>query len=376
MASLRPASTRLCSSCLRLYTPIPFSRSFTSSPRRRPPSLTPGHLPTFQPTSSPALNDLLSTFRNNVFLPAQLSPHQRNLIYRTKNHHLLKGEEPATAMIGSEVVQMVPLNRFRDEPGTNSSLAKVLDLMDEAGGDAWQNLPEFLMGLKSSKRKLTGNQIEKIARRACQAKQEGLVKQCCLRPNDTGLAFWQIGVVRELMWAAFRRAHDGGWEGDGLKGGLKFAEDLWILLQDPWDRKLKRNPSINAMHRPEIVGVMVQLHAAKLASLGKGEDETKNLKKYVKILLAIWDNAELGLPKDSNDANHKLLMWTPVWYGMRTARQLLSNDHEMRHELGMKLAHEIEPVLQHARDLELARPPQEGIRRGAKLYDALSNFSR
>lgn len=271
---------------------------------------------------------------------------------------------------------MVPLDRFSDEPGTYPSLSKILDLMDEAGGDAWQNFPGFLIGLKSSKRKLTGNQIAKVARRACQAKQEGLVKQCCLRPNETGLAFWQIEVVRELMWAAFRRAHEGSWEGHGLRSGLKFAEDLWISLQDPWDRKTKGDPSINAMHRPEIVGVLVQLQAAKIASLGKEGEDTEKLKKYVKILLAIWDNAELGLPKDSTDANLKLLMWTPVWYGMRTASHLLGDDNELRKELGMKLAQDLEPVLQHARDLERAKPLQEGTRRGAKLYDALSKFSK
>ncbi|MCJ1265001.1 hypothetical protein MMC22_004876 [Lobaria immixta] len=372
MASLRPASTRFCSSCLRLATPIPMSRSFTTSPTRRK-----GYLPTFHPTGSAELDELLSTFRTNIFFPAQLSAAQRNLVFRKKYHHLLTGDEPATATIGSEVVQMVPLDHLRDEPNTDSSIARVLDLMGEAGDDAWQNLPEFLMGLRSSKRKLRGYQMEKIVRRACLAKKEGLVKQCCMRVGDTGLGLWELGAVKELMWAALQRAYEGGWEKDGLRRGLKFAEDLWLLMHDPrHQRRSKGKPLVWPRHRPEVVGVLVQLQAAATASLGEGENRGEKLKEYVKILLATWKNGELGLPRNWHDANQKLLTWTPVWHGMKTARQLLGDDKEMRNNLGMKLVQEVEPVLQRARDLVLTRPPQEGVRRGAKLYDALSNFSQ
>lgn len=272
---------------------------------------------------------------------------------------------------------MVPLDHSRDEPNTDSSIARVLNLMGEAGDDAWQNLPEFLIGLKSSKRKLKGHQIEKIVRKACRAKKEGLVKQCCMRVEDTGLGLWELGAVKELMWAALRRAYEGGWEKDGLRRGLKFAEDLWLLMQDPRHHgRSKGTLSVWPRRRPEVVGVLVQLQAATTASLGEGENRGEKLKEYVKILLATWKNAELELPRDWNDANQKLMMWTPVWHGMKTARQLLGDDKEMRNILGVKLVQEVEPVLQRARDLVLTSPPQEGARRGAKLYDALSNFSQ
>lgn len=280
--------------------------------------------------------------------------------------------------IGSEVVQMVPLNHLRDEPNTDASIRRVLDLMGEAGGDAWQNLPGFLIGLKSAKRKLKGYQMEKIARRACLAKREGLVKHCCMRVKDTGLGLWELGVVRELMWAASRRAHEGSWEGDGLKRGLEFAEGLWLMLQDPLHQyqKPKEKHFVDPLRRPEIVGVLVQLHAARTAALEEERKKPDKLKKYVEILLAIWNKEDLGPPKDWNDANEKLMMWTPVWHGMKTARQLLDDDTGIRKELGIKLVEDVEPVLHKARKLVLTRPPQEGTRRGAKLYDALSNVSQ
>lgn len=285
------------------------------------------------------------------------------------------GEVPATATIGSEVVQMVPLDHLRDEPGTDSSIARVIDLMDEAGDDGWNNLPEFLIGLNSSNRELKSYQMEKIVRRACLAKKEGLVKQCCMRVGDTGLGLWNVGVVRELMWTASRRAQEGGWEKDGLRRGLKFAQDLWLMLQDPRHRKPNGERFVDPMRRPEVVGVLVQLQAVKTAALGEGSSKAETLKRYVEILLATWNNAELELPKDWNDANHKLLIWTPVWHGMKTAQQVSGDDTQMRKELGKKL-HDVEPVLQQARHLVLTRPPQEGVRLGAKLYDALSNFSQ
>lgn len=271
---------------------------------------------------------------------------------------------------------MLPLDHLRDEPDIDSSIARVLDLIGEAGDDAWQNLPEFLIGLKLSNRKLKGYQMEKIVRRACLAKKEGLMKQCCMRVGDTGLGLWEVGVVRELMWAALRRAYEGGWGKEGLRRGLKFAEDVWLLLQDPRHQKPKGKPSVHPMRRPEIVGVLVQLQAATTASLGEGANKREALKKYVETLLALWNKEELKLPTDWNDANHKLLMWTPVWHGMKTARQLLGDNKEMSKKLGMKLAQDLEPLLQRARDLVRTRPPQEGVRRGAKLYDALSNFSQ
>lgn len=286
------------------------------------------------------------------------------------------GEEPATAAIGSEVVQMVPLNHLRDEPNTDASIRKVLDLMGEAGDGAWQNLPGFLIGLKSAKRKLKGYQMVKIARRACLAKKEGLVRQCCMRVTDTGLGLWEPAVVRELMWAASRRAHEGGWEGDGLKRGLEFAEGVWSMLQEPLhqDLKPKDKAFVDPLRRPEVVGVLVQLHAAKTAA---ERNKTDTLKKYVKILLATWNKDDLGTPENWHDANQKLMMWTPVWHGMKTARQLLDDDPGMRKELGIKLVKDVEPVLHKARNLVLTTAPaQERPPRGAKLYDALSTVSQ
>ena len=93
------------------------------------PSYNIGYLPTFHPTSSPALDELLSTFRTNIFLPAQLSAAQRKLVFRKKNHHLLTGDEPATATIGSEVVQMLPLDHLRDEPDIDSLILSAKQAM-------------------------------------------------------------------------------------------------------------------------------------------------------------------------------------------------------------------------------------------------------
>lgn len=272
---------------------------------------------------------------------------------------------------------MVPLDHLLDEPKTDLSVSRVLDLMGEAGDDAWQNLPEFLMGLKSAKRKLKDFHMEKIVRRACLAKKEGLMKQCCMRVEDTGVGLWDIGIVRELMWAALRRAYDGRWEKDALRRGLKFAEDVWLLLQDPRHQTPDGKRLVDPMRRPEVVGVLLQLQAANTAALGGGREETEKLQKYVKILLAVWDHTEFGRPKDWNDANLKLMMWTPLWLGMKTARQVLGNGTEMGEKLRMNLVHDVEPVLQRARDLILTNPPQEGkTRRGAKLYEALSKFSQ
>lgn len=283
---------------------------------------------------------------------------------------------------------MRPLDRLRDEPATDPSIARVLQLMRETGH--WGNLPGFLAGLQTARRKPKGWQMERVARKACLVGKEGLVVQCVRSAEITGLGLWEVGVVRELMWAAMRRAQAGAWRRNAVERGLLFAEMVWVLLQDPKQAVPRGSGLVNPRGRSEVVGVLLQLHAA-MAIVTQGgtegvkvQDEGKRVGKYVRLLLASWDNARLGVTEkgDDHEANRQLMRWAPVWHGMKLAREVLGKDSSLGRELTVKLC-QVEPVLQKAQERVLlaqtapATPAdlahqEEGIRRGVKVYDDLS----
>lgn len=275
--------------------------------------------------------------------------------------------------IGDETVQMKPIDRFRDLPPMRKSFAKVLDMMGEAGGNAWDNLPALLVGLKRSRWKIRGWQQEKLVRRACFAKQEGLIIQCMRRVDIMELSMREPGVVMEMMRAALRRAQDGEWGKEGVRRGVKFAESVWWLMQEPGHTRLGLH---DPMRSPEVAGIMVLLNAAKAVLHGEKKDVGGHVARYVEILLAQWKNADLGtVERDKFDANRKLLGWAPVLHGMKMARQVLGEQSDMGKELGIKLAREVEPMLEKARELTLTQLSEEGTRRGLKLYLELSGLS-
>lgn len=312
-------------------------------------------LPTFAPTNSPQLDELLTTFRTDIFLPACLPKAQQDIIFRKKLHHLLLTDEPATASIGKEVVQLRPLHRA-DEPRTISSLAKILDLLPQAGESAWENLPGFLAGLKISKRKLKGYQMEKIVRRACKQGKEGLIMQCMKQVERTGLSLWDAGAAREMMLASVRRADEAGWTKNGVAGALKFAEAVWLLIQDPRHALPKRRDGlVDPMSRPDIVGILLQLHSAN--ALHQLPDPPNNdmsaVRSYATMILvqlSHLDPSELSLPPPTSSsistsssspasssssppivpkeifkaANEKAHLYSPLAHGMRLALQLLT----------------------------------------------------
>lgn len=338
-----------------------------------------GSLPSFQHTSSPELDNLLETFRSNVFLPAHLRKAQRDIIYRPKNHHLLSTEEPATVAIGDEVLQLRPLNRMRDEPLTRTSIIKILQLMREAKN--WQNLAPFLIGLRNSQRVLRQPHLEKMVRTACEQGNEGAIMECLRQSEKTGVELWQVGVAVELMWRAMGRAIEGNWTEEAVDRGLRLADSLWIMMQDP---KHANEQLLDPTQCPETVGVMVQLHAAKAVMFHEQKDIHGKVVEYTQRLLALWE--KMNFPNSDSDvrtATLNLMKWAPVWHGMKMARKVSEVTSEMKKELGIRVK-EVEVAMEAARNIVYsyreALPVEDQekatyYRRGVGLYEKLSSVS-
>ncbi len=246
-------------------------------------------------------------------------------------------------------------------------------------GRDWQNLPGFLEGLNSAKRKLHAWQIEKLVRRANMAGRQGVVFECLRRVESTGVGLWDLAVVREAMWGAVMKAQQGNWEKDAVEKAAKYARDLWDLMEDPRHVVKARDVSAENLPkaRPEIVGVLLQLEAAKTLLSGKGA--TAEVQNATQLLLSAWHNTPLNLSNNTAtwfDSNAALLIWAPVWHGMTIARKVLGQESKYGKLLREKIT-EVEPALERAKEAVAGSGAmeKEGGRRGVRVWEELGKVS-
>jgi len=239
----------------------------------------------------------------------------------------------------------------------------------------WRNLPGWLEGLKTARRSIKGWQMEKMVRRAVEGGRMGVVHECLRRVEGTGLGLWDLRVAREVVWGAVAKARQSGWSQEGVERGVKFAEDVWDLMFDPRHAG-KMVGREDAKKRLEIIGVMVQMHAAKAVLFGEGMDEGGKVERYTELMLGRWDKTELEVDEeDWNDANYKLLMWAPVWHGMTLAQKVLDPSKPLAKILRIKLTQDLQPQIVRAQAVLSAHAPEEGKRRGLKMYEELIQIS-
>ena len=366
-----PSSLPCCTRhCLRQRpSSLATIRFFTTSLARRKPGLSLdytyfneptslidlGELPTFPPTSDPALDALLNTFRQNVFLPSLLLRPQQALIYKTtRNHHLL-GEDPVAVTVpisgstkdaDTETVTLTPLNRFKDEPNSKEAFHKVLELMKEKKD--WDVLPGFLEGLSYSGRVLTQNMQEKLVRRAALAGRTGLVIEILRRSAKTGVRIDNYDVARWAMRGALETAIRSDWSEDGLKKAAHQAIVLLELMDDPRNGVRKDIKDVNdPRKRPEILGLAMGLLAA-------GGGEVQEVKKLAQRMLETPKSASLQSPiLTIRSANSKLVRWAPVRWAMEKALGVLGvlGEGDLGRRIKRVMTEDIQPTIDRALEI-------------------------
>ena len=173
------------------------------------------------------------------------------------------------------------------------------------------------------------------------------------------------------MLGAVLKAQKESWGKESVEEGARFARQVWDLLWDERHRVV-RPAKMDPKMRPEIVGILVEMLAARAVKVGEGKDEGGEVRKYVERLLGLWKYAELEVDEaDWNDANAKMLMWAPVWHGMELARQVLGQESQLGKELGERVDKDLEPFLNKARTIVAANAPENGVRRGLRMYEQL-----
>ena len=332
-------------------------------------------LPEFSPTASKNLDHLLQTFRDKIFLPANLSHDQKKIVYQRKNWALITNpDEPATARLGDEVVQLKPLDRTKDEPNTRRSFLQVLKLMRETGD--WRNLFGFLEGLRVAKRTIKGDQVARMMRWLLESGKHPEVLEILERVEENGISVWEPQVAREIMWGAWKKVSRLGWSKTAITNGTRYAEDVWNLMSGPKHSKNSIPDGLNThpTWRPELLGVLLQLHAAKAVANEKDADARLQTEKYAGLLLTTWNGMELDVEESNwNDWNHKMCIWAPVWHGMKLARNVLGSECSAYDVLDAK-EKELELLLQEGRSAVTQHMPEEGSRCGVVAFDEMRKF--
>ena len=234
-------------------------------------------------------------------------------------------------------------------------------------GRDWANLSGFLEGLKTAKRRLKAAQLEKLVRRANVCRRQGVVLVCLQRVDRTGMGLWDGGVVRECMLGAVMRAMEGAWETEAVEDATRLARAYWELR---WDERHSKVGGANVKLMPEVVGIMVLLSAARVL---KGGGTTEELQKFGQRLLGLWGKMDFTVDEQNwVQANHKLIAMAPVLQGTKLAQKALGKESQLGRELGVMSQKDGEPMLRKALAAVYAHIPEDGSRRGSKLYGDLA----
>ncbi len=218
-------------------------------------------------------------------------------------------------------------------------------------------------------------------RKANENGRQGTVMQCIRRSEATGFALNDLRIVREVMWGARQRAQLAGWDEEGTSKGLAQAVQVMDLLDNPKYGSTRDAVSgVDFKMLPEIVGVVLELAAAKAVRYNDGKDVDSMVAAYAvatldslrgETMLARFDFAA----SDWNRANYRLLMCAPVLHGLDLAAGVLR--HVPKIEQDIKSTRDaLERVVFKARDVVLANTHEDQTRRGMQIVEDIAAFDR
>lgn len=292
-------------------------------------------MPSFTPTTTSELTDLLSTIRSRIFLPAHLRTPQRALIFRTRHHALLRSD-PVTLEIGQESVTLQPLDMTKDIPSSWRSIVRAMQLMSSR--EDWNNLASLLEGMKTAGRRWKPWQLEKVVRDAGNAGMSAVVVECVRAAGRTGLVLRDVKVVREAMWACRNRGVSSSWSRGETEKALRNAEQIAEALEGGlhWGDAHKRPEGVDPRKEADVLGVLVELAAQRASRWQKGEDMDGKVEMYVKRLVSNLEAVgEQGAPALevrghgetkgpwAASADYELMRWIPVRNGLKLAKEVL-----------------------------------------------------
>jgi hypothetical protein len=274
-------------------------------------------IPSFAPTSSADLDQILNRFREEIFIPFGLGARQRRLIFRQRYSEKLE-EEPITVTIAQdEKFQLRPLDP--QSLPRKEEIVQVVSLMKTMKD--WQNIIPFLVGMRMSRRVLTQGRWEWLIRKAGEADSLGIILECAKQSERTGLKLKEIDIVHRLFFALHQKAQAADFKGDSMTKTLALAKQFAALMEAP--EHVNHDIKLDPKRRPFIIGVLLELSAARALNESEGRDEGGYVKSYAEKLLASWPLGSFdGKIQDWVHVDRMLQENIPIWNGIRLALQV------------------------------------------------------
>lgn len=258
--------------------------------------------------------------------------------------------------IGTETVQLQPLDRTRDVPDSWTSTLRALALMADGSGSTTpgayaRNFTALLAGMRTAGRRWKSWQLQRIVRTAGDAGMAHAVLGGVMAARRTGLVLQELRVAREVFWACRTKAVLGGWAQEDVRSGLAYAEQLVRLLdQDVHSAKKSAAAGPGPRRQPDVIAVLAELAGVRAVRYQEGKDRDGKVLKYAERLMANVDKAVDEVADEARIAAHadyELTRWVPVLNALRLARQVLGNGMPEA-ELAKRKIAELEAKVQQA----------------------------
>ena len=295
----------------------------------------------FSPTSSPELDAILSKYREKLFVPSVLSEDHRRLIYRPSKHGQLLNDPGVTVTLpNDEDLKLKPM-RLEERPIKRKAILHIKDILSSTqDDDAWNNLIPFLEGMRTAKEPISTKFLCQIARKACEQGKFSIPQRCAELAKRTDFRLCYPGLATTVFIGCHDRAAAAGFKGDELLAAAKQAEYFALILEreEHCGGKLKED-EIDARKNLTVLGVLLELAAAKAVHVDAGKDQDSRVASYVAKVLALFDDRELK-PWDFSDSEaqtlrekelknyslHRtgkyLVRRIPLWHGMKLASKV------------------------------------------------------
>lgn len=228
-------------------------------------------------------------------MPAVLEPYQRQLLYKTKKHHILKADPGVfVQMDDGEEIKLEPMDPY-DKPAIRQSCAQLVHFLRENDSDAaWNNVAPFLRGAVLAKVNLPADFYARLVRTAYQVGRDRIIMHCIERPTKTGLSLRQEWVSKEAMLGLHQQAVRANFEGPGMGSIVRRAERLARMLEDQLGEtsKLGEHES-DVRTSPLVLAVLLELTAEKALHRQAGMDLNGQVANYAFKLLHLEEKVEL-----------------------------------------------------------------------------------
>ncbi|KAL7626321.1 hypothetical protein AAE478_003093 [Parahypoxylon ruwenzoriense] len=321
----------------RIAAPAAAQRSFSTTPQNA------SSLAHFTPTSSPELDELLSTIRHKIILPAYLPLEQRKRIFSPKYEKRLQSD-PIIIEIDGEVLKFRHQNLFTDIPQTRGSVISAISQFQTP--EDFANLRPLLEGIAYTGRKFTMGFYCSIIRIAGVKGHIFDVIECARGVAHTGFRLDVSEKVNEVLHFIQMKAVDADWEPAAAAQALRWAE-MVIEMVESENHQLRRHKDEFPLkdelplHRDPMT-LLAPLHiaASLVARHGAeaGEGVAEKVESYAQDIVRLWPAGKKltevqpkELYEDVDrmgyllDTNKFIVMATPLLHGLDAAIGVLKN---------------------------------------------------